>query len=214
MSQLPPRWLPALMLVASVSAWAKPPAPALFCAKYPTAPACVGTLPACTYCHVAAPQRNVYGTAIEAWVLPGAMRPLSDGDFSMALPAALAAVEALDSDGDNVSNLVEIQRGTLPGDPNSFPNDLPCAGGSNPQFKVCQYDYRYVYKRLELDFCGFSPTYAQMRQFQALATDALKATYLEKMRAGEWTGTMALTEPHAGSSLGDVTTREIGRAHV
>ena len=42
---------------------------------------------------------------------------------------------------------------------------------------------------------------------EAFGTDALKATYLEKMQSGEWTGTMALTEPHAGSSLGDVTTR-------
>ncbi|MDP1827468.1 MAG: acyl-CoA dehydrogenase [Archangium sp.] len=42
---------------------------------------------------------------------------------------------------------------------------------------------------------------------EAFGTDALKATYLEKMQSGEWSGTMALTEPHAGSSLGDVTTR-------
>lgn len=38
------------------------------------------------------------------------------------------------------------------------------------------------------------------------ASDELKETYLEKMYAGEWQGTMALTEPHAGSSLGDLTT--------
>lgn len=34
----------------------------------------------------------------------------------------------------------------------------------------------------------------------------LKDTYLPKMFAGDWQGTMALTEPHAGSSLGDITT--------
>jgi len=33
------------------------------------------------------------------------------------------------------------------------------------------------------------------------ASDALKATYLEKMVSGEWTGTMNLTEPQAGSDL-------------
>ncbi|WP_295007344.1 acyl-CoA dehydrogenase [uncultured Dechloromonas sp.] len=33
------------------------------------------------------------------------------------------------------------------------------------------------------------------------ASDELKATYLEKMVAGEWTGTMNLTEPQAGSDL-------------
>lgn len=37
-------------------------------------------------------------------------------------------------------------------------------------------------------------------------TDELKNTYLEKMAAGQWQGTMALTEPQAGSSLSDITT--------
>ena len=38
-------------------------------------------------------------------------------------------------------------------------------------------------------------------------SDALKATYLEKMVSGEWTGTMNLTEPQAGSDLAQVRTR-------
>jgi alkylation response protein AidB-like acyl-CoA dehydrogenase len=42
---------------------------------------------------------------------------------------------------------------------------------------------------------------------EAFGGDALKATYLEKMTSGAWAGTMALTEPQAGSSLADVTTR-------
>jgi alkylation response protein AidB-like acyl-CoA dehydrogenase len=37
--------------------------------------------------------------------------------------------------------------------------------------------------------------------------DALKATYLEKLVSGEWTGTMNLTEPQAGSDLAMVRTR-------
>lgn len=40
----------------------------------------------------------------------------------------------------------------------------------------------------------------------AFGSDELKATYLKKMAAGEWQGTMALTEPQAGSSLSDITT--------
>ncbi|MFT5999339.1 MAG: alkylation response protein AidB-like acyl-CoA dehydrogenase [Neolewinella sp.] len=40
----------------------------------------------------------------------------------------------------------------------------------------------------------------------AFGSDELKATYLDKMAAGEWQGTMALTEPQAGSSLSDITT--------
>ncbi|MBB2681858.1 UNVERIFIED_ORG: acyl-CoA dehydrogenase [Rhizobium esperanzae] len=36
---------------------------------------------------------------------------------------------------------------------------------------------------------------------------ALKETYLEKMVSGEWTGTMNLTEPHAGSDVGALKAR-------
>jgi acyl-CoA dehydrogenase len=39
------------------------------------------------------------------------------------------------------------------------------------------------------------------------ASDELKATYLEKMVTGEWTGTMNLTEPQAGSDLALVRSR-------
>ena len=38
-------------------------------------------------------------------------------------------------------------------------------------------------------------------------SDALKATYLEKLVTGQWTGTMNLTEPQAGSDLAMVRTR-------
>jgi alkylation response protein AidB-like acyl-CoA dehydrogenase len=38
-------------------------------------------------------------------------------------------------------------------------------------------------------------------------SDALKAIYLEKLISGEWTGTMNLTEPQAGSDLSLVRTR-------
>ncbi len=39
--------------------------------------------------------------------------------------------------------------------------------------------------------------------------DALRNTYLPKMVSGEWTGTMNLTEPDAGSDVGAVRTRAI-----
>lgn len=40
-------------------------------------------------------------------------------------------------------------------------------------------------------------------------SDALKQTYLPKMVAGTWTGTMNLTEPQAGSDLGAVRTKAV-----
>ncbi|MHA7270318.1 acyl-CoA dehydrogenase [Arthrobacter sp. HLT1-20] len=42
--------------------------------------------------------------------------------------------------------------------------------------------------------------------------DALKQRYLPKMISGEWTGTMNLTEPAAGSDVGALTTRAVPRA--
>jgi butyryl-CoA dehydrogenase len=42
---------------------------------------------------------------------------------------------------------------------------------------------------------------------ESFGTEELRRTYMDRMYAGEWSGTMALTEPQAGSSLGDVRTR-------
>lgn len=39
--------------------------------------------------------------------------------------------------------------------------------------------------------------------------DELKERYLPRMVSGEWTGTMNLTEPHAGSDVGALTTRAV-----
>ncbi len=40
---------------------------------------------------------------------------------------------------------------------------------------------------------------------EAFGSDDVKARFLGKMYEGQWTGTMALTEPQAGSSLADIT---------
>ena len=44
------------------------------------------------------------------------------------------------------------------------------------------------------------------RLIQSFGSQALFDTYVPKMLAGEWQGTMALTEPEAGSSMVDLTT--------
>lgn len=41
---------------------------------------------------------------------------------------------------------------------------------------------------------------------ESFATEELQQTFIPKMYAGEWQGTMALTEPQAGSSLSDIVT--------
>lgn len=44
-----------------------------------------------------------------------------------------------------------------------------------------------------------------MELIEMFATDELKAQYMPPMMEGRWQGTMALTEPQAGSSLSDIT---------
>ena len=48
---------------------------------------------------------------------------------------------------------------------------------------------------------------AAIDALHAHGTDELKRTYLPKLISGEWTGTMQLTEPHAGSDVGALRTR-------
>ena len=47
---------------------------------------------------------------------------------------------------------------------------------------------------------------------EACAGEPLRSALMPRRYSGEWTGTMALTEPHAGSSLADVTSRATPRA--
>jgi acyl-CoA dehydrogenase len=59
---------------------------------------------------------------------------------------------------------------------------------------------------------GPTLTVGAIEALKAHGSRALQQTYLEKLVSGEWTGTMNLTEPHAGSDLGALKTRaERGR---
>src|SRR5579862_1630996 len=50
-------------------------------------------------------------------------------------------------------------------------------------------------------------TLAAIEALSLHGTERQKATYLPKLISGEWTGTMNLTEPQAGSDLGALTMR-------
>jgi alkylation response protein AidB-like acyl-CoA dehydrogenase len=55
-------------------------------------------------------------------------------------------------------------------------------------------------------YCYAGLTTGAAHLIEAFGDDFLKDTFMRRMYAGEWTGTMALTEPHAGSSLADLRT--------
>jgi alkylation response protein AidB-like acyl-CoA dehydrogenase len=61
-------------------------------------------------------------------------------------------------------------------------------------------------------------TFGAYEALHAYGSDELKQTYLGKLVSGEWAGTMCLTEPHAGTDLGIITTRAVpagdGAYHV
>jgi len=57
-------------------------------------------------------------------------------------------------------------------------------------------------------------THGAAHMFETFASDELKNIYLEKMFSGEWAGTMCLTEPQAGTAVGDVKTTAIKEGDV
>jgi alkylation response protein AidB-like acyl-CoA dehydrogenase len=61
---------------------------------------------------------------------------------------------------------------------------------------------------LAFDLCPLL-TQGAIEAIELRGTQALKETYLPKMVAGTWTGTMNLTEPQAGSDLAAVRTRAV-----
>lgn len=60
-------------------------------------------------------------------------------------------------------------------------------------------------------YCYAGLTTGAAHLIEAFGDEFLKDTFMRRMYAGEWTGTMALTEPHAGSSLADLRTRAVPR---
>lgn len=182
---VPMRATIAFSLIAVGVSWtgaahAKPVAPAAFCSEYPTSPACSGADVDCTWCHTTAPIHNAFGADLAAELAPGVPRPLSDQDFVFYLPDALHAVEDLDSDGDSYTNLEEFLAGTGPGDAASYPGAVDCNNPNNPSYNICGYDYAYVYRKVSLDFCGYSPRYDELNAFRAL-DDGAKATALDAL---------------------------------
>ena len=151
------------------SANARPEGPRVFCETYPEVPECAGQVVTCATCHLSAdpPSWNSFGLALLA--------ARGEGDFADAIPEALRAIEYDDADGDGVSNLDEILLGTRPGDARSVwlpPDDAPGSEWQpNRFYDVEGYDYLFALRRVMVLYCGESPTWDQVQDFQALADD-------------------------------------------
>jgi hypothetical protein len=142
---------------------ARPTAPVILCEMYTEAPECSGKVVNCSQCHVstAPPAWNAFGEQLIA-ALP------RDRPFEEALPVALASAEGGDADEDGDGNGEEILAGTAPGDPFSFWQEPSVQQGpANPRYDVGQYDYRFALKRASISYCGRSPSYAEVQEFEA-----------------------------------------------
>ncbi|XWN29881.1 MAG: acyl-CoA dehydrogenase family protein [Devosia sp.] len=94
---------------------------------------------------------------------------------------------------------VEAGWGSLTGDPEYGGQGLPMA------LQVAAAD---VWNQANASF-AINPilTVSAVEVLQIYGTEAQKSTYLPKLISGEWSGTMNLTEPHAGSDLSTLKTR-------
>src|SRR5262245_47482113 len=82
----------------------------------------------------------------------------------------------------------------------------PEVGGQNLPLTVANMALGYLFAA-NLGAAGYAfLTAGAAHLIEAFGSDELKATYMTRMYAGEWCGTMALSEPQAGSSLADVKT--------
>ncbi len=59
--------------------------------------------------------------------------------------------------------------------------------------------------------CYVNLTHDAAKLIEIFGTDEQKKIYMEKMYGGEWTGTMCLTEPDAGSDVGAIKSKAIPR---
>lgn len=86
--------------------------------------------------------------------------------------------------------------------------DPEYGGQSVPQALVTAAQEMWASGCLSFKLCPML-TQGAVEALQLCGSPAQKQKYLPRMVSGEWTGTMVLTEPHAGSDLGLVRTRGV-----
>lgn len=88
----------------------------------------------------------------------------------------------------------------------AMPFDAEYGGADFPWITAIAVQELYTTSNMSLSLCPLL-TQGAIDAIHAHGSDEQKAAYLPKMLTGEWTGTMNLTEPQAGSDVGAVTTK-------
>jgi len=91
---------------------------------------------------------------------------------------------------------------------NSLPFDPDYGGQGMPWTLATAIQEMWHAANLSFGLCPLL-TQGAVELLQTHGSDTQKETYLPKMVAGEWTGTMNLTEPQAGSDVGALKTRAV-----
>ncbi len=81
-------------------------------------------------------------------------------------------------------------------------------GGGLPYIVGVVIEEMYKSANLAFSLCALL-THGAVEALVHHGSDEMKATYLPKLVSGEWAGTMNLTEPHAGSDVGALTSKAI-----
>jgi alkylation response protein AidB-like acyl-CoA dehydrogenase len=86
-------------------------------------------------------------------------------------------------------------------------DDIPFEWGGQQLPQMITMGSRFIFCAANYSAAAYTGlTTGAARLILNFGKEDLKKTYLPKMLAGTWQGTMALTEPEAGSSLADITT--------
>jgi alkylation response protein AidB-like acyl-CoA dehydrogenase len=94
---------------------------------------------------------------------------------------------------------------------NGLSKSADFGGQGMPQLVAAAIDEMWNAANMAFELCPML-TSGAIEAIELNGSDALKEIYLPKMVSGEWTGTMNLTEPQAGSDLAAVRSKAVRQA--
>jgi cytochrome c553 len=115
----------------------------VFCQKYPQTLGCNNPATACASCHAGPPSLNPFGLDIKKHLT---------GTLDAGLLVAIQEIEMLDSDGDGISNKIELTSGGSPGNPAIKP----------PEELKLTYNPEVAMRRIKAVYCGTGVRYEEL----------------------------------------------------